>query len=176
MSHPRGSAPLVVTAELPVDLFAWSNQLRTEHFPAHRNYLKAHVTLFHALPPKVEGELRDLLARLANRVPVPGRLEGLVSLGRGTALALSSPQMLELRDEIADHFHGMLTAQDQGRPRLHITVQNKVSPEEAKALQEKLAPRVTPRQFAFRGLELHAYLGGPWERLGIWRFRSGKRD
>ena len=63
MSHPRGSAPLVVTAELPVDLFAWSNQLRTEHFPAHRNYLKAHVTLFHALPPKVEGELRELLAR-----------------------------------------------------------------------------------------------------------------
>lgn len=166
------SYPLIVTAELPPDLYSWATQLRTEHFPPERNYLKAHVTLFHALPPMVEGEARDLLARLAKSAPVPARLEGLVSLGRGTALKLASPAMLELRDEIADHFRGMLTEQDKHRPRLHITVQNKVPPDEAKALQGQLAPRITPQDFAFRGLELHAYLGGPWELLGRWRFRG----
>lgn len=166
------SAPLIVTAELPQDLYSWATQLRAEHFPPERNFLKAHVTLFHALPPMVEGELRDLLARLAARPPVPARLEGVTSLGRGTALKLSSPQMLDLRDEIAEHFRGMLTGQDSHRPRLHVTVQNKVSVEEAKALQAALAPRVVPRSFSFRGLELHAYHGGPWQALGHWRFRG----
>lgn len=166
------SAPLIVTAELPQDLFSWATQLRTEHYPPARNYLKAHVTLFHALPPFIEGELRDLLARLARAAPVLARLEGVVSLGRGTALKIGSPAMLDLRDEIADHFRGMLTGQDSHRPRLHITVQNKVSPAEAKDLLERLQVSVTPRDFAFRGLELHAYFGGPWEMLGRWRFRG----
>jgi hypothetical protein len=166
------SHPLIVTAELPPDLYSWATQLRTEHYPPARNYLKAHVTLFHALPPFIEGELRDLMARLAKRPPVPARLEGVVSLGRGTALKIASPAMLDLRDEMAEHFRGMLTGQDGHRPRLHITVQNKVSPAEAKDLLERLQASVIPRDFAFRGLELHAYLGGPWEMLGRWRFRG----
>jgi hypothetical protein len=167
------SAPLIVTAQLPLDLYSWATQLRTEHFPPERNFLKAHVTLFHALPPFVEGELRELLGRITARTPpVPARLEGVMGLGSGTALRLSSPAMLDCRAAIAEHFTGMLTGQDSHPPRLHITVQNKVTPAQAKALQAELALRVEPRQFAFRGLELHAYQGGPWELLGNWRFRG----
>ena len=158
---------------VPLDLFSWATQLRTEYYPAERNFLKAHVTLFHALPPFVEGELRELLGRItAHTAPVPARLEGVMGLGSGTALRLSSPAMLDCRDEIAERFSGMLTGQDSHRPRLHITVQNKVTPAEAKALQAQLATRVEPRNFAFIGLELHAYLGGPWELLGKWPFRG----
>jgi hypothetical protein len=80
--------------------------------------------------------------------------------------------MLALRDELALRFHGLLTPQDQHRPRLHITVQNKVAVKEAKALQAWLTPRVEPREFAFRGLSLHAYRGGPWEALGRYAFRK----
>lgn len=167
-----GKHPLVVTAELPQDLYSWATQLRTEHFPPERNFLKAHVTLFHALPPFVEGEARDLLARLARQAPVPARMEGVISLGRGTALKIASPAMLDLRDAIADHFRGMLTEQDSHRPRLHVTVQNKVTPAEAKALQDRLLASVTPQDFMFKGLDLHAYLDGPWELLGRWRFRG----
>ena len=43
--------------------------------------------------------------------------------------------MLDLRGIIADHFHGLLTQQDQQRPRLHVTIQNKVTGKDAKALQ-----------------------------------------
>lgn len=168
-----GRAPLIVTAQLPSDLYSWATQLRTEHFPPERNFLKAHVTLFHALPFLVEDEVRQVLARIAGEnKPVPARLEGVMSLGGGTALKLSSPAMLALREEIADRFTGMLTGQDSHPPRLHITVQNKVAPAAAKALQEWLAPRVEPRAFAFVGLELHAYLGGPWKLMGRWPFRG----
>ena len=104
--------------------------------------------------------------------PVPARLEGLMSLGGGTALKLSSPDMLSLRDHIADHFHGMLTAQDQHRPRLHVTIQNRVTSKEAKALQAQMAGTVNPRDFAFPGLSLYHYRGGPWELVRSFTFRG----
>ena len=95
-----------------------------------------------------------------------------MSLGRGTALRLSSPGMLDLREELADRFPGLLTPQDEHRPRLHVTVQNKVRPEQAKALQAALASEVRARDFAFAGLALHAYCGGSWAFLKRWSFRG----
>ncbi|TCD05047.1 2'-5' RNA ligase family protein [Erythrobacteraceae bacterium CFH 75059] len=174
--HPSGAEPLILTTMLPADLHGWATDLRTRHFPAERNHLKAHVTLFHALPHFLEAELITLLGRLAaEQAPVAARLEGIMSLGRGTALQLASPAMLALRDRIAAHLHGSLTAQDQHRPRLHVTVQNKVSPEDAKALQRQLAAQVRPRSFAFPGLSLHRYRGGPWDHVRDFRFRGTQR-
>ena len=168
-----GDAPLILTAELPADLHGRFTDLRTEHFPPERNYLEAHVTLFHALPAQCEDEVRRYLARLVGETsPVEGRVEGLMSLGGGTAIKLVSPAMLDLRDRIADHFHGMLTNQDQHRPRLHVTIQNKVTSKEAKALQAQLSGVIQPRDFAFRGLALYAYRGGPWEFLRRFAFRG----
>jgi hypothetical protein len=165
--------PFIVTAELPPDLFQWANALRRAHFPPERNNLSAHVTLFHSLAPSLREELPAVLARIGGEyAPPQGELTGLMNLGKGTALALASPVMLAIRDEIADLFHGMLTAQDQHRPRLHITVQNKVTPEAARALQAELAPILTPRKFAFTGLGLHRYCNPHWEAVGIWRFRG----
>lgn len=166
-------APLILTAELPGDLHRWATELRRAHFPPERNHLEAHVTLFHALPPQVEDELRTLLARLAGEcAPVPARLEGVMSLGRGTALKLASPAMLDLRAHVAEHFRGLLTAQDNHSPRLHVTVQNKVSPAEAKVLLAALAGSVRPRDFAFPGMALFRYRGGPWEPLRRFAFRG----
>jgi len=54
---------LILTAELPPELHRWATDLRTAHFPPERNHLEAHVTLFHAIPPQCEDELRRLLAR-----------------------------------------------------------------------------------------------------------------
>ena len=168
-----GAHPLIVTAELPEDLQAWATSLRTAHFPPERNYLSAHVTLFHALPPSSEAEVRGELARIcAACPPPPGRIEGLMNLGRGTAIRLSSGTMLEIRDELAGRFHGMLTPQDEHKPRLHVTVQNKVSLEEAKALQAELGPQVSARDFTFKGLGLYAYKGGPWDHLASYSFRG----
>lgn len=177
MSDTAGQgAPLILTALLPKDLHAWATALRTEHFPPERNYLEAHVTLFHALPAHCEAELAGLLSRFAGEfAPVEARLLGLMSLGRGTALKIDSPGLLELRDMIAGHLRGLLTAQDQHRPRLHVTIQNKVSPEEAKALQHALEGTVEPRRFAFRGFGLYRYMGGPWQHVRDFSFRGREK-
>lgn len=167
-----GFAPLIVTAELPQALQSRADQLRAAHFPPERNFLKAHVTLFHALPPSIEPELRDAIAEESRGAPLPARLEGVMRLGGGTALKIASPAMLALRERLADRFHGLLSPQDQHTPRLHVTVQNKVSPEAARALQAALAARIEPGDFRFRGLGLHRYRGGPWETVHRWAFRG----
>ena len=172
MSEAR-FAPFIVTAELPADLFARADALRREHFPPERNQLAAHVTLFHALAPSLRAELPALLARIAGHYAAPSvRVSGVMDLGRGTAIALDSPGMLAIRAHIAEHFHGALTAQDAHPPRLHITIQNKVTPAEAHALQRSLAGTLELRSFAFTGLALHLYRGGPWEAVGNWKFRG----
>lgn len=165
-------APLIVTAELPQALQSRADQLRRAHYPPDRNQLPAHVTLFRALPPSSEDELRQVLASEARVAPVSARLEGVMNLGRGTALAISSPDMLELWGRLADRFNGMLTPQDERPPRLHVTIQNKVSPHEAKVLRQALAHAIGPIAFAFAGLALHRYRGGPWELVHRWPFRG----
>ena len=168
-----GGNALIVTAVLPPDMQAMADRLRQEHFPKERNFLSAHVTLFHALPPSAEAEARECLARLArDNKPPRARLTGVMSLGRGTALVIDCPAMVALRADIADRFHGMLTTQDQHKPRLHVTVQNKVTPGAAKLLLAELSASIEPRDFNFHGLALHAYLGGPWERISAHSFRG----
>ena len=80
--------------------------------------------------------------------------------------------MLELRADIAEHFRGMLTAQDSHPPRLHVTIQNKVSPAAARALQAELAGAIPARDFAFPGMALFRYRGGPWEAVRRFAFRG----
>ena len=168
--------PFIVTAALPPDIFAWANRLRQDHFPPERNHLHAHVTLFHALAPSLFDELQTALPGFAREYAAPrGHITGLMSLGSGTAIALVSPQMLAIREEIADHFQGALTAQDQHKPRLHITIQNKVSSSQAKALQGDLESELERCEFAFPALELHIYRGGPWEFVKRWPFRGTER-
>jgi len=171
------SAPLIVTAELPPDLHRWATGLRGAHYPPERNVLEAHVTLFHALPPSSEDEVRDRLAMVAaHHARIPARLEGIMPLGDGTALRLSSPGMLTLREQLAAQFHGLLTAQDAHAPRLHITIQNKVSSQAARKLQHALSAEVAPRDFVFPGLALHRYRGGPWAFVKRWPFRAAKSE
>jgi hypothetical protein len=175
MSQAPPDAPLLVTAELPRDVFAWAEGLRRKHFPPERNKVRAHVTLFHALPPSVEGEVRRMLADLSRAPPPPARITGIMPLGGGTAFEIASPALQALHAEMVERLHGVLSVQDRGRPKLHVTVQNKVPPAEAKALQATLADAWRPDEFAFAGLSLHRYLGGRWEDAGTWPFRGQGR-
>ena len=166
------AGPLIVTAELAPADFAWLDALRRHHYPAERNRLPAHLTMFHALPPSLEAEARRRLA-LAASAPAPGAMvAGVMDLGSGVAFRVVSEDLDRIRDELADSFHGMLGAQDQGGWRPHVTIQNKVSIREARQLVEALEAGFMARPIGIRGLGLHRYLGGPWETLQTWSFRA----
>ena len=158
---------------MPGDVLAWADGLRRQHYPPERNKLAAHVTLFHAFAPSLREELHRVLARLASEYSRPAaQIDSLMPLGTGTALDIHSPGMLAIRAAIAEHFHGALTAQDSHAPRLHITIQNKVTPQAAKALQRDLSATLEPRAFAFAGLGLHLYCETHWDSQGNWPFRG----
>ncbi|MEO0442034.1 MAG: 2'-5' RNA ligase family protein [Pseudomonadota bacterium] len=165
--------PVIMTAVMGKEDFAWANGLRQRHFPPERNFLSAHITLFHHMPPQALPEIRQAISDLCRDNPRPAaELSKLIHLGRGVAYQLHSPQLLAMRMELAEMFHGLLVAQDQQTPRLHITVQNKVVPGEAKQLLEKLDADFTPRPFEITGLALHYYMDGPWQDIGEWLFRG----
>ena len=167
------TAPIIITAEMGKADQAWANALRREHFPPERNFLDAHITLFHHLPPGHLPEIKSRLAAVASECPPPvAWLSEVLLLGRGVAYRIDSPELLAIRDELAHEFRGLLIPQDQARPRLHITVQNKVEPPVAKALHVQLAAEFKPRSLAISGLAADYYRGGPWENIGRWSFRG----
>jgi len=164
-------APIVVTALLDPDAFAWLDGLRRAHFPAERNLLDAHLTLFHALPPSLEPELKRRLSSLTRGRPLAAEASGLINLGRGVAVRIVSPQLGALREELADAFHGMLTPQDSAGWCPHVTIQNKVSADKARALLALLSGAFRPRPVEIVGLAAWWYRGGPWEPLAKYPFR-----
>lgn len=168
--------PIIMTASMGAADQAWANALRRAHYPAERNVLDAHITLFHHLPGAYEGEAVARTRALAAEFAAPdASLTEVMNLGRGVAYRIHSPGLLGIREMMAEGLHGLLTAQDQGRPRLHITVQNKVEPAVAKALTQQLAADFVMRPLVITGIALHRYLGGPWEAIGDWRFRGRQR-
>ena len=134
--------------------------------------MPAHLTLFHALAPSAELELRGRLADLAAEPAPAARIAGIVDLGGGVALRIISDDLDTLRDTLAQDLHGLLGAQDSGGWRPHVTIQNKVAPKIARELVHLLDQDFQPRPLRISGLGLHRYLGGPWETLGVYSFRG----
>lgn len=168
---------LIVTAQLPHGLFSRLEGLRRAHYPPARNHVPAHVTLFHALPPSSLGEVRGLLARAARGAPPAAQTRGVFDMGRGTGIAIASPALADLREELGHALHGLLSAQDQGTLRFHVTVQAKVDRAEARALQAQLRAGWRDEAFAFPALALHRLAprpggGAGWDTLGEWPFRG----
>ncbi len=163
--------PLILTAWLDPasqDRFDRERQL---HFPSKINFIPAHVTLFHHLPGAQAGEIdRHLAEACQAQPPEPFTVAGLRYLGRGNAYALDMPGVSRLRDRLAAHWTKWLTAQDQQRWQPHVTVQNKVTAQQARQVQAALQRGFVPHDGVVTGVLLWRYLGGPWEMLNRHRF------
>ncbi len=162
----------MVTLLLADDAQAHFDALRARHFPADRNYLAAHVTLFHAVPGEHLAAVTRDLATAADRPGFDVQVTGLRLLGRGVAYDLDSDQLHRLRAGLAASWHPWLTRQDASWRHAHVTVQNKVTPAAARALRDELAGTSGPRTVAAVGLGLWRYLGGPWEAVDRYDFRG----
>jgi 2'-5' RNA ligase len=166
--------PLILTVQMDDRSQERFDRLRKLHFPPERNYLNAHLTLFHKLPGERETEISaDLREVCREQAPLTLAAMGLRFLGRGVAYELSSPQLSALRRELVRCWDPWLGAQDRQGFRPHITVQNKVPPERARALHQELQATFSPFEVEGLGLLLWRYLGGPWEPAGTYLFGSG---
>ena len=168
--RPVEPAPLVLTLQLDEASQARFDALRRAHFPPERNHLQAHVTLFHALPGEHEQEVRADLRTSAQRAAYDVDVVRVRSLGRGVAYDLRSSELAAQRADLARRWQPWLTPQDARPHAAHVTVQNKVEPERARALLRELEASFVPGTVGATGLRLWRYLGGPWEPLATYRF------
>ena len=91
-----GAEPLVVTLLLEDSAQERFDRLRAAHFPAGRNHVAAHVTLFHALPGEELPAVRADLDAAADRPAFDVAVTGVRSLGGGVALDLGAPELSRL--------------------------------------------------------------------------------
>lgn len=173
MYAPTPDAPLILTLAFDAEAFARFDGLRRRHFPAHLNHIPAHATLFHHLPGEDErGVIETIRARTREHEAPEVAVTGLRFTGRGVAYVLDCPALSALRAGLARSFEPDLTAQDRQGWRPHVTVQNKVAPETARALHADLQADFAPFRFVAPALLLWRYRGGPWEAAARFPFRG----
>jgi hypothetical protein len=157
----------ILTAEMDDASFAWLDALRQKHFPPERNFLSAHISMFHRLSQMQAARLRDLTLPPS---PLPIRFDAPLPLGFGVAIRVRSEKLERLRDDIRAAIGGEFSSQDRQPWRPHVTIQNKVTAEAARLLQQQLDQSFAAREGTVTGLLLWEYLGGPWkfvERLAF---------
>jgi 2'-5' RNA ligase len=163
--------PLIVTLKIDSATFAVLDRLRQQYFPRERNFLPAHITLFHALPGEQESTVRQTLENLCVQTPVMLlQFPRLRSLGRGVAIDVHSPELIQVRKQLAQVWHESLTPQDRQGYRPHVTIQNKVTAEDARWLYEDLDRTWMPINGQGEGLLLWHYQGGPWTLIDEFDF------
>lgn len=169
MSHQ----PLILTLKMDDDSQDMFNRLRERHFPKKRNFIPAHLSLFNQLPgDQLESIVADVEQVCRAYGPLTLRATRLLFLGKGVAYRLEDPELEAVRETLAGRWRPWLSRQDLQGLRPHVTVQNKVSPQKARALRERLEQTFTPFEVRGEGLLLWRYLGGPWELVGEYLFRS----
>jgi len=165
-------APLIVSAVLGPEDFAWLDCLRRAHFPPERNRLPAHLTLFHHLPPSLGAELKHRLGETVQASRPRAEAAGWIDLDGGVAVRIASPALEAIRADLADAFAGMLTPLDRAGWRPHVTVQNKVPPSQARSLRRRLETAFRPRDVRIDGLMISAYRDGLWDTVSRHFFRG----
>lgn len=162
---------MILTAHIPTEDLTFFNELRTSHFPASRNYLDAHVTMFHNVADRHLTAIRQHLASVAATSPSTTlTITGVRHLGRGVAFEVESPALKAIRGMLVRRFESWLVAQDLQGWRPHITIQNSVAKAKADELFETVSASFAPRTLTVSGIDLWHYLGGPWRLEETFEF------
>lgn len=177
MQTPHADAPLILTATLAAVDFAYLDGLRRRYFPAALNRVPAHISLFHHLPGEALDEVRAAVKAACARVAGPFTLasRGPRSLGRGVALRYEGGRLAAIRSELTRRFDPWLTAQDRQPFDPHVTIQNKVTAPEARALLARLETEPFPA-CEIEGLTLWFYRDGPWDFVETCHFGPAGAD
>src|SRR4051812_13359986 len=112
MVKKENKPPLIITLRLNDEHQQFFNTLRAAYFPAHVNYLHAHVTLFHHLPSD-EPFIREQLLEFSHHTTISLQVSELSYLGNGVAYCLQSEELLQLHAKMQEAFMPWLNDKDQ---------------------------------------------------------------
>lgn len=167
----KSDVPLIISLKLDKASFAFFDALRQQYFPRERNFLLAHLTLFHHLPGAQIFSIGLKLQEICQKQEkLKLEVTAVKSIGRGVAFEMKSHELLVLHQLLQQEWQDWLIPQDKQKLWPHVTVQNKVPPEEAKKLLQHLSFNFTPFSVTGLGLQLWEYKQGPWELLEEFEF------
>lgn len=163
------SQPLIATFSIDSSAQDYFDSLRKQYFHPERNFIGAHLTLFHALPDEswIKSDLKELAGQQHS---FQAKSETIVSLGFGTAFKIVSPELSSIHRKLQQSWYDHLTNQDRQKRNFHITIQNKVDAAIAKDLQQSLMYDFKTIDFHVHGIQLWRYLNGPWKFVTQYDF------
>ncbi|SEM87457.1 2'-5' RNA ligase family protein [Palleronia pelagia] len=156
---------MILTFGFDAASFARLEPLRQRHFPAARNFIPVHVTLFQQLPPDHLPRILVDLAAEGRGPALPFTATGILDFGGGAAIDLECPPAKALQQRLRKSWQEILSDSDDRGRKLHVTVQNKVDRDTARAAQATLRAGFSPWQGLLDRLHLWHYRGGPWEHI-----------
>ena len=167
--------PLILTAKMDDETFSYFNSLRQKYFPPARNFLDAHITLFHQLPYENLNEIEKIINQIvADQAEIKIEFPKLIKLGSGTAAYIESEELKKLQVKLSAIWESDLIPQDKQGFRPHVTIQNKVSKEIALRTFEILNNDWKPRIGKINGLNLWKYVRPKWEFVKTLEYKLKK--
>lgn len=169
-------AVLLVTLGFDPPTFGRLDGLRSRFFPPERNFIPAHISLFHHLPgseePAIDAALREAAGSTG---PIDLRVRTVRKMDRGMLLVVDAPPLAQVHGRLARDFGPWLTPQDRQPFRSHVTIMNKADREVAARAYRDFQAVWGPFDGVGDRLLLWEYRGGPWEFVAEYPFtRAGE--
>ena len=161
--------PLVVTLKIDEPSQLFFNEKRTAHFPAHANYVPAHITLFHKLPvdnPVIENGL----ATFAKHPAFELLITDIMLHNSSVAYSIQSDALQKLHAQMQHTFAPYLIRNDRKILTPHITIQNKVTAYKAYKTHAFLIADFKPFVVQALGYTSWYYVKGYWKKKEEYLF------
>jgi 2'-5' RNA ligase len=164
--------PLILTARIAEKDLQTFDRLRRAHFPPDRNFLHAHLTMFHRLPGEYSERIVASLEQAAGGFDaLTAAVTGPQHLGAGVAYSINCQPLQDIRTRLRAEFVSWLGPQDMQKWQPHITIQNKAPKAKADQLYHELRQSFWAYEIEITGLDLWEYLGGPWRHATFALFQ-----
>ena len=154
--------PLVVTLKIDKPSQFFFDKQRTAYFPAHANYVPAHITLFHKLPVD-NFVIENGLATFAKHPAFELLITDIMLHNSSVVFSIQSDALQKLHAQMQHTFEPFLIRNDRKILTQHITIQNKVTAYKAYKTHALLLADFKPFVVQALGYTSWYYVKGYWE-------------
>ena len=167
---PVIAIPLVITLKIDEPSQLFFDAQRTAHFPAHANYVPAHITLFHKLPVD-NFVIENGLATFAKHPAFELLITDTMLHNSSVAYSIQSETLQKLHAQMQHTFAPFLIRNDKKILTPHITIQNKVTAYKAYKTHVLLLADFKPFVVQALGFTSWYYVKGYWEMKEEFLFK-----
>ena len=154
---------LIITLKIDEASQVFFDEQRNTHFPAHANFVPAHITLFHKLPGS-NIIIENGLAAFAKLSSFELLITNIIVQKTSVAYSIESEILQHLYAQMQKTFDPYLISNDRKILTPHITIQNKVTAYKAYKTHALLMKDFKPFVVQALGFTSWYYVKNYWEK------------